>query len=242
MTELTIIIPVFNAAAFLEESLRRIRQWTEGRGGDVELIVVDDGSVDNTLAVARNFKGLANYRVIGLKGNMGKGFALREAMKQARGEYIGFTDADLPYGLEAFDQMLQLMKTSPNLYFLYGSRSHVLSRSKKGYGAVRSIGRFFFSNLIRLIAVPGVSDTQCGIKMFRKKLVEAVIKKSVIDRFAIDIELFAIAKANNFAYQDFPVELTHRKESSVRLVKDTILMLADALRIKIRMWFKKYGI
>ncbi len=241
MIELTIIIPVFNASAFLGESLKKIENWLRSRGGKIELIAVNDGSTDNTLVILENFKKqIPNYLIVDLKENRGKGFALKEGMKRASGEYIGFTDADLPYGLEVFDQMLKLMKNNQKISFLYGSRSHVLSRSKRGYGIVRSMGRLFFSHAIRLLAVADVLDTQCGIKMFKSEFVNTAFQKSIIDGFAFDIELFVIAKIRNLTYQDFPVELSHRKESSVRLVRDTLLMLKDVLRIKIRKWLNGY--
>lgn len=233
--ELTIIIPVFNGGRFFKESLKNLEVWLKKHNNRFELIVVNDGSSDNTLRVLENFKKqIPNYLILDLKENRGKGFAIKEGMKRASGDYIGFTDADLPYGLEVFDQMLNVMRANPDLSFLHGSRHHALSRSKKGYGFIRSIGRLFFSHTIRLLAVPNIPDTQCGIKMFKRDFVEVALQKSIIDRFAFDIELFVIAKMNNLTYQDFPVELSHRRESSVRLVKDTLLVLKDVLRIRAR--------
>jgi dolichyl-phosphate beta-glucosyltransferase len=115
-----------------------------------------------------------------------------------------------------------------------------LSREKRGYGFLRRLGRSFFSRVIRFLVVPNVLDTQCGIKMLRSELAKQVVAKGVINRFAADIELFIIARANHWRYEDFPVELNHRKESSVRLIRDTLIMFKDVLRIKWNFWRDKY--
>ncbi len=227
--ELSVIIPAYNAGAFIEDTLRRLAALL---GESRELIVVDDGSGDDTFDVMRRFEGrIPNYSCIRLPRNRGKGFALREGMKRARGTYVAFTDADLPYGLSIFDEMLAVMKKDSALFLLYGSRSHQNSKEEKGYGTLRRFGRNFFSNVIRYLAVPDVPDTQCGIKMLTRELAECASVSAIINRFAFDIELFMIAKAHGWQYRAFPVTLTHRKESSVRLVRDTLVMLLDLLRI-----------
>lgn len=240
--DLTIIIPVFNGARFLEKTLRRLTDWIKVNKNKIELIVVNDGSSDNTADILRDFKQLPSesYSVMNLPKNKGKGFALREGFKKAEGECIGFTDVELPYGLEVFDRMLETMKNNKNLSFLYGSRSHILSKWEKDYGFIRGIGRKFFSGVIRLLLLPGIADTQCGIKMFKKNFGDIFVKKSVINRFAIDAEMFVIAYENSLVIQDFPVEFVYTKGSTVHLLRDTFLMLKDILCVKIRRFLGFY--
>lgn len=231
-TQLSIIIPVYNAGAFLSQTLSRL---AEEQGDGRELIVVDDGSGDDTFAVMEQFRSrIQNYHIIRLPHNRGKGFATRAGMKEAHGAYVAFTDADLPYGTSIFGTMLAVLKKKPEVHLLYGSRSHELSKEEKGYGAVRRFGRNFFSNVIRFLAVPKVKDTQCGIKMLTAELAKRAVETAIVDRFAFDIELFMIAKAHGWMYEEFPVTLSHRKESSVRLVYDTLRMLRDVVRISRR--------
>ena len=118
--------------------------------------------------------------------------------------------------------------------FLYGSRSNCQSSFNTNYGFVRKIGRMFFSNVVRWLMFFRVPDTQCGLKMMKKEFSDLVVKKSIINRFAFDIELFVIAISNHLSMRDFPVVLKHHKESSVRLFKDTILMFMDIMRIRIK--------
>ena len=232
----SVITPVFNAERFLERTLGEIAEWRAKLREPVEIIFVNDGSTDRTLSLLAAFAGRdSSVQVIQFAENHGKGFALREGMRRSHGEYVAFTDADLPYGLNALQEMRRIMQEDPTLAFLYGSRSHVASRSE-AYGSLRTTGRRFFSVLIRLLAVPGVADTQCGVKMLRRRLVDAVVKKTIVDRFAFDVELFVIANAGRMRSHDFPVELREQKQSSIRLVKDTINMFGDLFRIRVRMW------
>lgn len=234
MISLSVIIPTYNADAFIGGVLERLRTWLLSHE-EIELIVVDDGSTDTTLSILRGLETkIPRLRIISIPSNKGKGFALRSGFAEAVGEYLAFTDADLPYGLSVFERMLEAMKKDSDLCLLYGSRSHELSKEEKGYGTIRRFGRNFFSNVIRFIAVPDVEDTQCGIKMLNRPLALEAIKVSKINRFAFDIELFMITKAHMWRYNSFPVELNHRKESSVRLVRDTIVMLRDVVSISRR--------
>ena len=124
------------------------------------------------------------------------------------------------------------MKKYPTLDFLYGSRTHFESGVEKEYGLVRKLGRLFFSGVVRGLVLSDIPDTQCGIKMMRQSLVKLVVARSVISRFAFDIEVFVLVKARKLPMKDFPVLLNHRKESSVRIIKDTAVMLMDIFLIK----------
>ncbi len=234
-TRLTLIFPVFNAAPFLRDSLAPLAEWLRARP-EVDCIFVNDGSTDDSMTILEDMKKEfpRPYRIIDQGSNKGKGAAVRAGMQLATGDLVAFTDIDLPYGLPIFDGMRMMMDKNPSLAFLYGSRSHADSRFAQ-YGAVRRIGREFFSRVIRMLAAPDTSDTQCGIKMFRKDFADVVAHRSVIDRFAFDIELFAIARVNDFSRKDLPVELVRHKESSVRIGKDTVMMLRDIARIRERL-------
>lgn len=236
----SLVIPVFNGAPFLAETLKRVRSWAEQNADPAEIIVVDDGSTDGTAAIAEDVhRAIPRYTVVHLPKNRGKGAAVRAGIKAAHGDCVVFTDADLPYGLKIIAAMRQRLHSHPESALVFGSRSNPLSESK-GYGAVRRLGRSFFSAVVKLFAIPGVGDTQCGIKMLRRDLAALVASRGIIDRFAFDIELFAIARQNNFGIIDVPVMLKHRRESSVRFVMDTVIMLKDILRISLRMRHRYY--
>lgn len=233
--DLSVIIPVFNGEGFLEETIKTLAKWQKDNFKSAEIIFVNDGSFDRTKGILLSATGLLlNFQVLNLERNRGKGCAIREGMKCSHGEYVVFTDADLPYGLTVLEEMLHRLRNDKKIGLLYGSRSHNDSTAKNNYGFLRKIGRIFFSVIIDFFVLPDVPDSQCGIKMFSRELVQIIVKQSIVDRFAFDIELFVLARLNHISSEDFPVVLNHRRESSVRLVKDTILMLGDILKIKLR--------
>ncbi len=238
---LSIIIPVLNGEPFIAETVARVFAWAKGLGQQIEIICINDGSQDNTLSALEAICGRdMRCSVINFSNNCGKGAAIREGLKNARGRYAVFTDADLPYGVDIFGRMLQIMQSNPDLALLYGSRSHESSKYEAGYGVLRKFGRNFFSYFIRLMVLPNVSDTQCGIKMLRVDFAKLAAEKLTVNRFAYDVELFVIADAHRLKYGDVPVTLNQSKESSVRLIKDTLIMIWDVARIKLRKMMGHY--
>lgn len=239
MIELSLVIPVYNAAPFLSDTLRRLGE-TLMRHADWELIVIDDGSCDETrLILKEELPRLPRARALHFDCNRGKGAALLEGFRTAGGQCVVFTDADLPYGLSILGAMYRHMEEHPEIALLYGSRHHALSREASGYGSARRLGRLFFSVVIRAF-LRDVVDSQCGIKAFRHSLAKRCVERGRIDRFAADIEFFAIARAAGLRYADFPVELNHRKQSSIRLIRDTVRMLVDIMRIAGYYWSGAY--
>jgi len=225
----------------LRQSLEKLRVWISARTYSVELIVVNDCSSDSSLEILEQFRDkLDYYKIISLPQNRGKGFAVRAGMKSAKGACVVFTDTDLSYGAEIFDEMYKFMKANQKISLLYGSRAHPQSQGYSGYTKTRRLSSLLFSNLVRFAVLPDVKDTQCGVKMFRKNFSELASEKLTVDRFAFDIELFVIARAHGLTYQDFPVALKHREETSVRLIRDAIAMFKDIFRIKINARLGRY--
>ncbi|MBI5728706.1 MAG: glycosyltransferase [Candidatus Magasanikbacteria bacterium] len=240
---LSLIIPVFNGAKFLAVKLEEISQWMMKSHQPIELIIVNDGSSDGTRGVIADFVvkyGSLACTIVNLPENRGKGYAIREGFKRARWPWVAFTDADIPYGLEVLERMMGAVRADASIYLLYGSRAHHDSGNIVDYGWIRRLGRYFFSIITTFFLTADAADTNCGVKMFRSELTQLAARVAVIDRFAFDMELFAIARVNGWKYQDFPVQLTHRKESSVRLVVDTFLMLRDMVIIRWQIRQDKY--
>ena len=202
--KLSIILPVFNGAEILQQSLEKLSAWISGQPYKIELIVVNDGSDDTTSDILEKFKGkLDYYYTINLPKNRGKGFAVRAGIKAASGAYIVFTDTDLSYGMEIFSDMYKFMNSNKDIYLLYGSRAHSLSRGYAGYTLTRRLSSLLFSGLARFLILPGVKDTQCGVKMFKKEFAILATEKLTVDRFAFDIEMLIIAQENHLKFQDF---------------------------------------
>lgn len=232
---LSLIIPVFNGHDFLEDTLKLLYAWRGERKEQIEICIINDGSIDDTKEILESIPASFGIKVITIEKNSGKGVAIRAGIGVATGEYVAFTDADLPYGLNVIDTMLNKMRAKPLLDLLYGSRAHHDSTVRHGYGFLRLLGRAFFSVVVRLFTPTDVVDTQCGIKIFSRPFATAVGRMGQVNRFAFDIEIFVIASVNNFLIESFPVELAHRRKSSVRIVADTINMLWDIMAIRARL-------
>lgn len=230
--ELSIIIPVYNSQKIIGDSLSLIGEWIKKQKITVELIAVDDGSTDQTKRIMDELKSkINNYEVISFETNKGKGYAVKKGLEMARGNYMLFTDTDLPYGLDIIMKMHENIKNHPEIDLLYGSRHHDES-DYDGYDSIRKIGSLFFSACIRSLILPDVFDTQCGVKIMSKKFSAIALKKMTVDRFAFDIELFVIARANHLKYSEFPVILKNNSESSIKIFRDTVKMLSDILKIR----------
>src|SRR3989344_799864 len=230
--QLSVIIPIFNGGYYLEKTLKRLLQLASTASFGIEFILVDDGSTDNTVSVLKSYKDRNYFKIIRLSENHGKGYAIRAGLLEAHSGVICFTDADLPYGTEVIIGMFRFVQSQPSLMLLYGSRNHRLSAATNDYGLMRKFGRFFFSWVVKLALSSHIRDSQCGIKMFRRPLGDLLINFSTVDRFAFDVELFAIVFSNKLSNTDFPVELNHQKHSSVRIFVDTAGMLFNILRVR----------
>jgi len=197
-------------------------------------LVINDGSSDNTTTIINSLKQTPDkFIFINYKENKGKGYAVKKGIESSVGDYVLFTDADLSYGLPIISKMFEKIKDSLDIDLLFGARNHPESQNDK-YGIIRKFGHLFFSNFTRRLILPDVYDTQCGIKIMSRKLANIAKEKLSIDRFAFDIELFTITRANKLKYAEFPVILAHQGETSVRIFHDTLSMMADIIRIKIK--------
>jgi len=193
--------------------------------------VVDDGSTDQSVSVAEDFaKSHSNVRVIRYAPNRGKGFAVRTGILEAQGDYILFSDADLATPI---DELKSLMKE-----ILAGQDIAIASRAVHGSRLVvrqpwyREFAGRSFNLVVQALAVPGIHDTQCGFKLFKRIPAKAVFARCVEDGFAFDIEALFIARKLGYVIVEVPVHWMHRDESKVRLFRDATRMLIAILRIR----------
>ena len=226
---LSVVLPSYREASRLAAHVPLLQEYLRQLGASHEIIVCDDGSDDAgmTRAVAEELgcRYCANPR------NQGKGAALRRGMRQARGRFRIFTDAEIPYELDAIGEVLRGLDAE-GFPMVVGDRT--LSGSRY-FGEV-SLGRYLGSALCaflvgRLVAGGGF-DTQCGLKGFRAEVAEDLFSVSRVERFAIDAELFCIALARRYAIKRQPVRLRCQEGSSVRLLRDGLALLRDVIRIR----------
>jgi glycosyltransferase involved in cell wall biosynthesis len=203
---LSVVTPVYNGAGFIAENVEIIRSEFAASGISYELIVVSDGSVDDTAERALA-AGHPEVRVLHYDRNVGKGYAVKLGLLAARGQYVGFIDSDLdlhPAELRAF---LEAMERDA-LDAAIGSKRH--PRSQVDYPTRRRVYSWLYQQLIRVLFDLDVRDTQVGVKLFRRALVDAVVPHLLVKRYAFDLELLAVANDSGFRrIAELPVRLDY---------------------------------
>jgi dolichyl-phosphate beta-glucosyltransferase len=229
--QLSIVIPAYNEQARLPRTVLETISWCTRRALSFELIISDDGSKDQTLALARLFEE-TDVRIRTLAcPHMGKGAAVRFGMLNARGRYVLFMDAD---GATPLDEIPKLVNALDQ-----GHEVAIGSRIVQNPGEVeiktslhrRLIGRCF-ALFVNFFAFGGIGDTQCGFKMFRREAALAIFSRQKTAGFAFDVEILFIARRLSLSIAELPVNWVAQPGSKVNLVTDSFKMLWDLCRIK----------
>jgi len=197
-----------------------------------EIIFVDDGSKDETLKIAVESSG-GNTKIIPHKKNTGKGGAVRTGMLAAQGDVIFFTDCDLAYGLDVIKQGYEIFEQNKEADLVIGSRK----KHKEGYASYtfsRKIMSPVFLFILKTYGGIKQSDSQSGIKGFRKEAADKIFALCEIDGWSFDFEVLLIADKLNFKIFEMPVKIINHGESKVKALKDGIKMLKEISRIKKR--------
>jgi dolichyl-phosphate beta-glucosyltransferase len=221
--DLSVVLPVYNGAAFVATSIGILKNFLERHAIEWEIVVVDDGSVDATRAAIAPLAG-ERVRLIFLDRNAGKFGALKAGMRIARGRCRVFTDADLPYELEAIPYIERLVNER-GFHLVTGDRTLPGSEYTVRLTPIRAAATSAFSFLVRLLVTGGLFDTQCGLKGFRSDVADALFPLLLDNRFSGDVELLYIALKYNLEIKRIPVRLRQSGPSTVRLGTDAMRML-----------------
>ena len=237
----SLVLPVYGGARFLEASLSKAWRWLAKRPGPTELIVVDDGSRDETASVLRAFapkQSGPRLRVLTNPVNRGKGHSVRRGLLAARGRYRLFTDADLTYPMSCASDVVASLEAGADLAIacrVHEESQYVVSPDFFRYIYTRHNAGRVFNWLVRTVVVEGVRDTQAGLKGFRAEVVEDVFPRLTRDRFSFDVELLFLAQKLGYRIEEIPVTYVYCKEpSTLRYARDTIDMCTDLLSIRLR--------
>jgi dolichyl-phosphate beta-glucosyltransferase len=226
---LSVLIPAYNEEQRLAPTLQRIVSYFDGRGEEIELLVIDDGSRDATVAVAEQFG--EPVRVLRLERNRGKGAALRMGVLASTGDTLLLTDADLSTPIEEF----ALLEPHLARYeMVIGSRGLATSNITESQPFYRVFMGKTFNRIIRLLGVRGFRDTQCGFKLLRGEIGRELFSYTTIDRFAYDVELIWLARRFGYSVAEIGVTWAHTPESRVHPVRDSLRMLHDVVRFRWR--------
>jgi dolichyl-phosphate beta-glucosyltransferase len=227
---LSIIIPAHNEAARLGPSLQKINAFLESQDYSAEILVVENGSSDQTLALAKSYqKQIPNLRVFS-ESARGKGLAVRRGMLEAKGDYRFLCDADLSMPIEQVNRFLPPVLDAVDVAI--GSRELPRSVRYDEPGYRHLIGRIF-NTMVRWLVLPGIQDSQCGFKCFRKEVADAVFPLQTLGGMSFDAEVLYIAQRKGYNLQEVAIDWYFDSDSRVRLVKDSLRMGFDLLKIRL---------
>lgn len=224
---LSIVIPAYDEAGRIADTVRRVRAAVAEVDGGVEVIVVDDGSADATAAQAR---AAGADVVIEQPRNRGKGAAVRAGALAARGRTIAFTDADLAYSPDQLVGLLHGVEAGWDV--VVGSRHHAGSRTVVPTARLRRIGSNVVNWATSMVLLGAYRDTQAGLKAFRADAARAIFERSRVDGFGFDVEVFVIAERNGLSVREVPVRVENSTRSTVRVARDAARLARDLFRIR----------
>jgi glycosyltransferase involved in cell wall biosynthesis len=231
-TNLTVslVMPVHNGANFVVESVAEARHFLDRKCPAYEIVIVDDGSTDGTQGA---LEPLLDDRVklVRLPENTGKFGALKAGMTVATGDCRVFTDADLPYDLEAVPYIAGLVN-GRGYDIVVGDRTLPESVSLSNSRVARKLSSRIFSYCVRMLVTGGLFDSQCGIKGFRSEVADALFPLVTDDSFSGDVELLYIALKHNLSIRRIPVRLQRASASTVRLRFHSLPMLGRILKLR----------
>jgi glycosyltransferase involved in cell wall biosynthesis len=237
----SLVLPVYGGARFLKASLDKASRWLSKRPGPTELIVVDDGSRDETPTILREHRprpGAPELRVLTNPVNRGKGFSVRRGLLASRGRYRLFTDADLTYPMSCANDIVEALDAGADIAVacrVHEESQYVVSPDFFRYIYTRHNAGRVFNWLVRTVVVEGVRDTQAGLKGFRADAVQDLLPRLTRDRFSFDVELVFLARKLGYRIEEVPVTYVYCKEAStLSFARDTLDMCADLLRIRLR--------
>ena len=227
---LSVVVPAYNEEARLPRTLLRLREYLDARGQPYEIVVVDDGSRDGTVAAARAAGGPA-LRLLEGQRNRGKGHAVRRGMLAATGARRLMCDADLSTPIEELEPLEAALEAGCGVAI--GSRAVRGARLEVRQGPWREVSGKAFNLLARAVALPDLHDTQCGFKLFTAEAAQAGFGRASLDGFAFDVEVLFLARRAGFRIAEVPVTWRNDAATRVSLAKGLSAFL-DLLRLRWR--------
>jgi len=234
----SVVIPVYNEAERIEENLEEVKRTFDEFGCSYEIIVVDDGSLDGSYKLIKDLENKFPQLVVKKNPcNFGKGRALKKAFKYTKGDWIVWLDADLdlhPFQIKTFYDILILSEAD----VVIGSKFHPNSQVKYPlHRKIISLGDYF---LIRFLFALPCRDTQTGIKLFKREVLEKVFPRILVKKFAFDLEVLVNAHHLGFKISEAPVCLNSQRKFSRIKLKDILNTFWDTLAVWYRMYILKY--
>jgi len=231
---LSVVIPAYNESMRLPNTLHQAHQWlNDYMPGDFEIIVVDDGSSDDTPEkVQELMSSMPELSLLMQPHNMGKGAAVRRGMLAASGDFHVFMDADHSTHIREIEKVFQLLADHPHVSVVIASRQHPESDITQHQSWLREHMGQSFNLLMRMATGIDMPDTQCGFKAFTANASRKIFSGQKINGFSFDVEVLFLAARLGFSVAEIPVEWINEPNSKVRILVDPVKMFADILRIR----------
>ncbi|MCK6485708.1 MAG: glycosyltransferase family 2 protein [Phycisphaerae bacterium] len=227
---LSVIIPAYNAARCVADTLDAVQAWLAAHELANEVIVVDDGSADRTAEIVEQ-RG-RGVRLLRNGVNRGKGYSVRAGMLASTGAWALFLDVDHSTHIRHLERFVE---PAAGADVLIGSRRVGGARILRRQHRLRQLLGRSFPYLVRALALRDVQDTQCGFKLFRRAAVDAIFPRQRVERFAFDVEVLLLARRMGFRIAEIPVDWDNPTDSTLRISCDTLVMFVDVLRTVCRL-------
>ena len=236
----SIVIPAFNESARIPATLESVVSCIREHGWDAEVIVVNDGSRDETGAAVRAFATQApEVRLLENGGNRGKGYSVRNGLLEARGEVVMFTDADLSAPMEEAERLFAAIEAGADIAI--GSRWLERGRQTHRQPLYRQFFGRCFNAVTRMVMGLSFADTQCGFKAFTREAAQTVFQLQTIERWGFDPEILFIALKRGYRIQEVPVSWAHDERTRMSYLKDGMKMLEEIAIIRWNALLGRYG-
>jgi glycosyltransferase involved in cell wall biosynthesis len=230
--KLSIIVPVYKAEKFIKKNLLEMQNDIKKTFPNFEIIAVIDGFVDESFKEA---KKVPNVKVIGYKKNQGKGFALKKGFSECTGDFVTFVDCDKDINPEQLNNFLPYLSTAD---IVIGSKRHAFSLVQ--YPLIRKILSEGFSIYSRILLGISLKDTQTGLKLFKREVLEVILPLVVIKRYAFDLELCFLAQKHGFRFVEAPIKIEYQFSGTGIGGQSIFGMFVDVLAIRYRYTILKY--
>ncbi len=233
---LSLIIPAFNEEKRIVRSLNAAIKYLSSKDFSFEIIVVDDGSGDNTIGIVNEYieslesEYKNNIRIISLGANLGKGAAVRNGMLEAKGRFRVFSDADFSTPVYEIEKLLKYFSEGYDI--VIGSRSIDRSMVKKHQPFYRETMGKIYNLFVQLFVFKGITDTQCGFKGFSDLATTQIFSLAKINGFSFDVELLYLSQKLGLKTKQVPVEWYNDERSTVNPITDSARMFYELLKIK----------
>ncbi|HEY4596347.1 MAG TPA: dolichyl-phosphate beta-glucosyltransferase [Thermoanaerobaculia bacterium] len=229
--ELSVVVPAYNEEKRLAPGLRQALDYLARRGEPYELLVVDDGSRDETIRVAESFVP-QGVRVVRHERNRGKGAAVRTGLLASRGRKVLISDADFSTPIEEVEKLEGFLQDGTPL--VIGSRGLADSQIRQRQPIYREMMGRTFNRLIRLFGVRGIRDTQCGFKLARGEEGRQIAAELKIEGFAWDVEMIWLARRRGYGIAEVGVVWVNSPDSRVDPIRSSFSMLRDVITMRLR--------